>query len=268
MHNRINFISQLTYLLLILFLFTNFSNIKYPIKNPPGTIRIAENLFCDQNEISNLSWQEYQFWIARVFGVNSNQYRKTMPDTSIFKRLDSCLASHIQSYWKNPKYRNYPVVGINRQQALDFSAWRSDRVMEYILVKKKIINWSAKSNALDYFSIEKYLKGEFQKMKPDTSIHYIPRYTLMSETEEKLIYRYNDSVKIKTPESEVKNYAFNCSKLKFHPMPLQEEKKPIKKYKHHIFNLMGNVAEWNESENQPPYPLVGFRNTFHWEKIN
>ena len=36
--------------------------------NPPGTIKIEENLYCDVTEVSNLEWKEYMLWAKRKYG--------------------------------------------------------------------------------------------------------------------------------------------------------------------------------------------------------
>lgn len=241
---------------------------QYPLKSPPGVIKIQDNFYCDRNEVSNLSWQEYQYWTARTFGVQSLHYKKTVPDTNLFKRLDSCLASHIVSYWKNPIYRNYPVIGISRKQAEDFSKWRSDRVMEFTLIQMKILKWNPENNAENYFTTERYLKGEYQNMQVDKRIQFVPKYSLMNNEEEALILKYNDSLIAIRNFPEEKNYAFNCKRLKLHQMPLHGEKKMPKAYSKHLMDIMGNAAEWKSIDDAPAFPLVGFRNVFRWEKIN
>ena len=35
---------------------------------PPGTVQINDTLFADETEITNIAWQEYEFWTASIYG--------------------------------------------------------------------------------------------------------------------------------------------------------------------------------------------------------
>ena len=77
-------------------------------------------------------------WTERVFGKTSEEFKSTLPDTSVWKMKNyTCLTmSVLENYYlRHPMYRNYPLVGISQKQAIAFSKWRSDRVFEYILIK-------------------------------------------------------------------------------------------------------------------------------------
>ena len=97
---------------------------------PPGTMKISSNIFFDATELNNISWQEYMYWNEIKFGKSSLQYLATLPDSNVWANPSNSF------YLKHPEYRNYPVVGISWQQANQFCAWRSDRVMEQITINK------------------------------------------------------------------------------------------------------------------------------------
>jgi gliding motility-associated lipoprotein GldJ len=66
------------------------------------------------------------------------------------------------NYLRHPAYANYPVVGVNWIQAVEFSKWRTERVNEALLEKNgylkrdaKTLNVSAESN----FNTEAYLNA-------------------------------------------------------------------------------------------------------------
>ena len=98
---------------------------------PPGTVKISTNVFFDETEINNISWQEYIYWNEKEFGKSSDQYLATLPDSNVWPNTSNSF------YLNHPQYRNYPVVGISWQQAKEFCAWRSERVMEQIEINKK-----------------------------------------------------------------------------------------------------------------------------------
>lgn len=107
--------------------------------NPPGTVKIEENLYCDVTEVSNLEWKEYMLWAKRKYGEQSKKYEAVLPDTLVW-RQGKYNEPYVQYYYQHPAYQNYPVIGISYEQATAFCKWRSDRVNEKIYIEKHKIN--------------------------------------------------------------------------------------------------------------------------------
>jgi formylglycine-generating enzyme required for sulfatase activity len=104
---------------------------------PPGTVQITETFFADETEISNFSWWEYTYWTGKKYGVNSPEFKATLPDTSVWLDPSAYNKPYEAYYFRHPAYRNYPVVGISYEQALAFCKWRTERVKEYWYIKTK-----------------------------------------------------------------------------------------------------------------------------------
>ena len=69
------------------------------------------------------------------------------------------------NYLRHPAYANYPVVGVNWIQAVEFSKWRTDRVNENILEREGFLKRDAKITdvtADEIFSTETYLAAPTQ----------------------------------------------------------------------------------------------------------
>ena len=114
---------------LTLFSFTkNKSQDKF---TPPGTVKVGHYFFMDEAEISNMAWMEYVYWTERVYGKDSKQYTDVQADSNVW---DEPYRSH---YFSHPAYRMYPIVGISYEQAVAYCQWRSDRVMEKLLITKE-----------------------------------------------------------------------------------------------------------------------------------
>ena len=47
---------------------------------PPGTIKLGDNLYFDEAEITNFSYHEYMYWMARVY-YGGKEYKSILPDT-------------------------------------------------------------------------------------------------------------------------------------------------------------------------------------------
>ena len=58
-------------------------NTEYRLNLPPGTVKIDDNFFADETEISIQSYREYLFWVRSIHGVNSDEYKFAMPDTLV-----------------------------------------------------------------------------------------------------------------------------------------------------------------------------------------
>jgi formylglycine-generating enzyme required for sulfatase activity len=136
----------------LLFCFAGlFAQPKLPT-NPPGTVKIKDNLFIDTDEISNNDYHEYVNWLRKIFGKGSEEYKNALPDTSVCPDY----------YYKNPEAGNYPVIGINYNQAVAYCKWRTDRVFERDLVLKKIIIFEPDQDRNNYFSIENIKNGSYK----------------------------------------------------------------------------------------------------------
>ncbi len=119
---------------------------------PPGTTQINDTLFFDKTEISNSTWLEYMAWNKNKFGINSNEYKFSCPDTLVWRDPNSCNEPYVQYYLRHPAYNNYPVVGVSYDQALEYCKWRSDRVNLFLMVKSGKMKIE---NAININSIEK-----------------------------------------------------------------------------------------------------------------
>jgi len=270
----------------------------YRTYTPPDGVKISNNLFYDQTEAQNTSWREYEYWTMRVFGANSNEYKSTKLDTlawinsTLAKNKISCLNSFVIHYLRNPIYNSYPVVGVSQKQVIDFSKWRSDRVMEYILVANNIIKWDSAPNRETCFTIEKYYTGKYKNIIPDTNFKYYPSFRLPAIAEWKIAIHYADSVdkdiyKDKVPAfwSDIKP----CVNDTFTKDPTINTNPFGKSQKGHpIYNLRGNVGEWTSDSNvsigggwfdkkeiiltqdtfhvNKPNAWTGFRNVCEWKQ--
>jgi hypothetical protein len=145
---------------------------------PPGTIKIDDNLFLDQTEVTNISYLEFIYWTNMVQG--NPEYKSILPDTSAWKFLTTYKYEYPmpEYYLRHPAYRQRPVVGISYQQATKFCKWRSDRVMEFILIKKGLIPHKLNPPKDSAFTIEKYFSGKYYNIKPSPYIKYYPVYSL------------------------------------------------------------------------------------------
>ena len=110
--------------------------------NSQITKKTVSSFYMDRTEVSNFHWLEYVYWMKRVYYKSyPHIYKKSLPDTLVWRSPLSYREKFIDYYFRHPAYRDYPVVGVSWIQANDFCKWRTDRVNEAILVREGILNW-------------------------------------------------------------------------------------------------------------------------------
>lgn len=175
------------------------NDVTYEWNNVPRRVTIS-SFYMDETEVSNLSYVEYLYWTAKVFGPTFPEiYYKALPDTLVWREKLAYNEPFVEYYLRHPAYRDYPVVGVNWLQANDFCAWRTDRVNEFILIREGLLEHTQSPSDQDYFSTEAYLSGKWQgqlktklpsfdgqnperEVKMEDGI-FLPKYRLPTEAE-------------------------------------------------------------------------------------
>lgn len=197
----------------------------FPNKNnsytPPGTVKIATNLFMDESEITNISWQESMYWTERIYGKTSDQYVATIPDSNVWSK------EYKTHYLSHPAYRDYPVVGISWKQAKQFCAWRSDRVIEHVIINKEL---KPKKN---------YPTKVTYRLPTTQEWEHIANSGYSEKTMNKFEIKYANSPKanFRSLESNITNTT-NTTSPAFQYWP----------NKFGVYNMLGNVAEMTDQE--------------------
>ncbi|SOD20151.1 SUMF1/EgtB/PvdO family nonheme iron enzyme [Pedobacter xixiisoli] len=100
------------------------------------------SFYMDETEVSNTNWLEYLHWIRTTFRGKeelAQYYYEALPDTLVWRRPLSYNEPYVNNYLRHPAYGDYPVVGVNWQQAAEYCVWRTDRVNEFVLREKGIM---------------------------------------------------------------------------------------------------------------------------------
>lgn len=252
---------------------------------PAGTVRIAENLYYDDLEVGNLEWRAYMYWSKTVFGENSEEYRASLPDTTVWTKIDTASSwkNYVEWYLRHPAYDFYPLVGVSQQQAEHYTKWRADRVFEKILIDNGVIEWYHPQSREDYFSIERYFAGKYHNMKPDSNFRNYPDYRLPSLLEWKQARYYEDSIEhiYRIPKHWLEPFAQDITR------PIQADSVPRRGFP--IYNLNASVSEWLSEKDvcaglswadkpellmpkdtfqlQGPSARTGFRNVCEWKEF-
>lgn len=109
--------------------------------------RVTVNSFyMDQYDITNENWLEYLNWTKAVFHNTPAIIERAKPNESVWRDNLAYNEPYVENYFEHVAYRDYPVVGVTWEQAMDYCEWRTDRVNEKILIDMKKIKptqWDA-----------------------------------------------------------------------------------------------------------------------------
>ena len=126
----------------------------------------VQSFYMDETEVTNVMYMEYLDWLKRVYPPTEENYRNiyvgALPDTLVWRSALGYNETMTNNYLRHPAYADYPVVGVNWIQAVEFCDWRTNRVNESILEKEgylkrdaKILDVTAENN----FDTETYLES-------------------------------------------------------------------------------------------------------------
>lgn len=134
--------------------------------NNTPTQQHVQSFYMDETEVTNVMYMEYLDYLKKVYPPTEENYKNiyvgALPDTLVWREALGYNETMTNNYLRHPAYSNYPVVGVNWIQAVEFSKWRTDRVNELMLEQEgylkrdaKILDVSAEST----FSTEAYLES-------------------------------------------------------------------------------------------------------------
>ena len=142
-------------------------DVQYDWNNIPKTVTVS-SFYMDETEVRNLDYLEYLFWIERVYGSNYDNgsypevYWKALPDTNVWRDKLSYNEPYVENYLRHPAFHEYPVVGVSWEQAVDFCAWRTDRVNERILIDNGYLWEDSEQVDENIFNTDAYKMGQYE----------------------------------------------------------------------------------------------------------
>ncbi|MFL9845284.1 gliding motility lipoprotein GldJ [Flavobacterium rhizosphaerae] len=132
--------------------------------NNTPTQQHVQSFFMDETEVTNVMYMEYLDWLKRVYPPTEENYKNiyvgALPDTLVWRSSLGYNETMTKYYLRHPSYADYPVVGVNWIQAVEFSKWRTDRVNEGVLEQEGYLKRDSKITdvtAESTFSTEAYL---------------------------------------------------------------------------------------------------------------
>ena len=160
----------------------------------------VSSFYMDETEVRNIDYREYLYWLRRVFVDYPEVYKMALPDTLVWRSKLAFNEPYVELYFRHPAYQDYPVVGVDWMQAMDYCSWRTDRVNEYIMVREGLLFMDPTGQSgEENFNTEAYLAGqyegavrdqmpdydpnnEYRKVRMEDGI-FLPKYRLPTEAE-------------------------------------------------------------------------------------
>ena len=142
--------------------------------NFPRTVTIS-SFYMDETEVTNQYYRDYLKWLGDVYIPADlvSVYSSALPDTTVWRNKLSYNEPYVEYYFREPAFRDYPVVGVSWTQAVKYCAWRTDRVNEDILWKRGLVNRAPEPSPEGHFSTQAYLLYPDYENNSDRRLQYI-----------------------------------------------------------------------------------------------
>lgn len=114
-------------------------------------------------EETNGQYLSYVRYIKKYY--SDATYKSVLPDTTVWKNETIAQEEKdylIKNYFRDPAYKNFPVVGVSPKQVERYAWWKTDRMNEFILLREDIFSSLAEPrDSTDVFTTLAYLMGQY-----------------------------------------------------------------------------------------------------------
>ena len=147
-------------------------DVTFDWNNVPRRVTVS-SFYMDETEVTNINYRGYLHWLNRIYPQYPNVHRQALPDTLVWREELAFNEPFVETYFRFPAYDDYPVVGVNWNQANEYCKWRTDRVNEFMLIEAGVLNPSPQQGAQDtaavdtagaggVFTTDAYLSGNYE----------------------------------------------------------------------------------------------------------
>ncbi|MDR2512102.1 MAG: SUMF1/EgtB/PvdO family nonheme iron enzyme [Bacteroidales bacterium] len=164
-------------------------DMNYEYNNIPKRVTVS-SFYMDETEVRNVDYNEYLFWLERIYGQDYPEVvKQAWPDENCWRTVGSYVEHLVENYLRHPSYNDYPVVGISWEQADGYCKWRTDRLNEYILIQQGFLQMDPAQSADNHFTTEAYLAGQYVGLQKKSLVDLNP-----NASEKKRPVRFEDGM--------------------------------------------------------------------------
>lgn len=224
-----------------------------------------------QRPVTNREYIIYLEWLHHVYAPNyPDIFYKAIPTfqptktnsgeldikyrhKKNYERVFMCTSPYVEHYMFNPKYLDYPVLGVSWENANEFCQWYADRYNEQKLIEKDFLGFNPIATYRTCFNTTLYLLNLWQgQLKRKIKTH--------SKQHPERDFEWNDNMLIS---------AFRLPtsyELKHTPTAtvINQELKPYPFTKNNVLFDWGNLYLHHVSDTSFE---IGMRNTYQYLKI-
>lgn len=138
---------------------------KLKVETPPGCTWLRDSTFIDMTEIRNMDYLEFLYWIDHH---EPEKIKTLLPDTLVWRHKLAYSEPYVEYYFRHPAYRNFPVVGVSYEQAVEYCKWRSKMVNRFIYIRdqklktKNYSDWDTITHAPEIMRFRLPTKEEWE----------------------------------------------------------------------------------------------------------
>jgi len=154
---------------------------------PDANLKINDSIYIDYLEVSFIAYSEYQYYLDKIYGIDSKESQTAALDSNIINQLSEYAQFNLADKGEEVDVANLPVVGVSYEQAQAYAEWRTSAVLENSLIKAKLLYPYEEQDADSHFTPESYFSGEFTGYKPRTGVDFLV-FRLPTEEEWEEIY--------------------------------------------------------------------------------
>jgi formylglycine-generating enzyme len=137
--------------------------------NSPRRMQV-NSFFMSETETTNYDYRGYTTWIKAVFPQSDANYKDiypgALPDTLVWENKLS-RNDLSETYFRNPEFDYYPVVGVSWLQASRYCDWLTDRANEKALMDKGIVNKNIYTDENLSFGSNSFSLDKFKANDPE-----------------------------------------------------------------------------------------------------
>ncbi len=99
------------------------------VDEPNAVQDSLEGFYVSSQEVTNIAYKEFLYDLKQ--NGKMDDYHKYYPDTSIWVNKEKMMYGepYMHHYFQHPAYKDYPVVGVSKEQAIAYCSWLSERII-------------------------------------------------------------------------------------------------------------------------------------------